>query len=329
MAETQADVNAPLDVEINIYIRQEGEDFVGGGHFPSYEDAHYLHRVLHINCPTFIGIDAKDFPDAENYDSADLEGEDFRDYFGIDDSSAGSIPSMKIPVLAEGLNWTLYSGPDPDPDTNPQLVANAKDSFISLPYLGFGFHYIFYKGQINTEDLGDADGDDNVDPGYYEGHGSYDEDGYYHVGSEDEDYDIYNIPHRASFGLVGTPDNKNQFHETEPVLWVRVDDSYAKAHPKEVRKQGYFYYKQDDISVNPQVFGDNPLQTIYSVDDAEYKFDMDDLKEFKDAIDDFVNENYGGYDVPLNIPLVFKWPRYEHKGDNYALNVFVHPKGVL
>lgn len=358
MAEAQLEESNPVELQLNFDIRLAGQDFVGGGHFPSYETAHYIHRSYHISIPSLSGIDKKDFTGGKP--EIDTDDNFNTDYYGtpIYDFEHTDLSSMKIPVLAEGLNWSVK-----DSNSDSPLVANAKDSFISVPALKAVIDYdtTKYKFDVTGVDLQRVPPlidpisydppTEIVDYSHSEQAAKENEEnmeawkkgelmqykppeeiytGYIYNYNSSYDYPS-NSPalSTASITFIGNQDNKNQFHQAEAVFWVRVDDSYAKAHPKEVRKQGYFYYKNDNIGINPLDWYYDPLAPIYSVDDAEYKFNMDDLKDFKNEIGNYVNETYGGFDVPLNIPIIYKWPEYEHVGNNFALNVFVRPKGVL
>lgn len=346
MAETQAEESNPVELQLNFDIRLAGQDFVGGGHFPSYETAHYIHRSYHISIPSLSGIDKKDFTGGKPEIDTD---DNFNTYYG---TSIYDLSSMKIPVLAEGLNWSVK-----DSNSDSPLVANSKDNFITVPALKavIGYDTTEYKFDVTGVDLQRVP--PLIDPiSYYPPTEIVDYSHPDQAAKENEEnmeawkkgelmrykppeelYTGYNFigsiedssRSTASITFIGNQDNKNQFHQAEVVFWVRVDDSYAKAHPKEVRKQGYFYYKNDHIGINPLDWYYDPLAPIYSVDDAEYKFNMDDLKDFKNEIGNYVTETYGGFDVPLNIPIIYKWPEYEHTGNNFALNVFVRPKGVL
>lgn len=338
-----AEESTPVELQLNFDIRLAGQDFVGGGHFPSYEKTNYLHRSYHISIPSLSGIDKKDFTGGKPKIDTD-------DTFGslVFNFEHNELSSLKIPVLAKGLNWSVK-----DSNSGSPPVATVKDSFITVPALTAKIDYDTTNYEFNVTGVGLLRVNPLINPiSYYPPTEIVDPSHPEEAAKENEENweawkkgeltvyepseEIYpgylyseSSTSTASISFIGSQDNKNQFHQAEAVFWVRVDDTYAKAHPKEVRKQGYFYYKNANLGINPQDWRYDPLAPIYSVDDVEYKFNMTDLKDFKTEIEKYVTETFGGFDVPLNIPLIYKWPDYEHVGNNFALNVFVRPKGVL
>ncbi len=358
MTATKVEKDSLTEMQIDLYIQQQGQYFAGSAHLPNYAPQYFHHRSFHISISTLNGIAKKDFTVGKLNEKIYT-----KDTFPLHTDYIPSIskfehndrPSLKIPVT-KGLNWSVK-----DCNSGAPLVAKPGDRFITLPSLIAKIYYdvndlkqkykfvVTYVGLLRVHPLIDPISyippTEIVDPSNPEQAAKENEEnmeawkkgeltryrpaeeifpGYIDVNPvKDASTSI------AKIGFIGNQDNKNQFHHVQPVLWVRVDESYAKAHPKEVRKQGYFYYKNSGIYFNMQSFY-NPLGSIYSSDDAEYRFNIEDLKDFKEAINEFVYENYGGYDVPLNIPISYKWAsRQEHVGNKYALNIFVHPKGVL
>lgn len=193
-------------------------------------------------------------------------------------------------------------------------VAGVNDQFINLPPIVASFAYDFTGDKISVKISNIKFGDSTDSP----------LSGDQHVITVSEEN-----PNHAALGFMGLYDDKFNGHTTWPVFWVRVDKAYADAHPKEVRKHGYFYYRKEDIGDLFNWDNDHILQEITCDDDLEYSISIDDLQPFKYRINQFVHDNYGGFDVPLSMPTLLKWSRYEHAGNAIALNVFVHPKGVL
>lgn len=362
---SQVDENKPTELQLKFNYRQaEGQEYVGGGHFPLFEKDYpnvyqpqYISRSFYINVPSFDGMAVKDFGGAKVHDYHSLGNYSLSGEFGIKDDDLLNLQNIDIPVFTKGLNWFVD-----DSDSNSPAVSTTKDSFINIPSLDVDVNHRFTSDKINdtitvtranpiSYEVPALPPDEIYDPShpeqaaiinkeseeYYKEHPYdtiYEPVGMIFPGYLISNYDDKGNPLKKvtiSFSGKGRPDSENEFHKPIPVVWLRVDDSYAKAHPKEVRKQGCYYYKNNgELEANPLDWYYDPLAPIYSVNDAEYKYDIDDLKDFKNAIDQLVNEQYGGYDVPLNIPLIYKWStQQEHVGNNYALNIFVHPKGVL
>lgn len=336
---SQVDETNSTELQLKFNYRQaEGQKFIGSAHFPLSEEDYpevyqpqFIRRSFYITIPSVDGMAVKDFGGAKVHDFHNLGNYDqssgYYDYdyyetllgqFGINDDDSFNLQSIDIPVFTKGLSWYVD-----DSDSNSPAVSTTKDSFITIPSLNADIHYNFISDKINaTIKVTRAnpityEPVDRIFPGYLIN--NYDKEG--------------NPLKKVTISFSGEdrPDSENEFHQIIPVVWLRVDDSYAKAHNKEVRKLGCYYYKNDgQLKANPLDWDYDPLASIYSVNDAEYRFDIDDFKDFKNAIDQLVNERYGGYDVPLNVPLNYKWSTYQdHVGSNYALNIFVHPKGVL
>lgn len=339
--------------------------------YPEVYQPQFIRRSFYITIPSVDGMAVKDFGGAKVHDFHNLGNYDqssgYYDYdyyetllgqFGINDDDSFNLQSIDIPVFTKGLSWYVD-----DSDSNSPAVSTTKDSFITIPSLNADIHYNFISDKINatikvtranpiTYEVPALPPQEIVDPSnpdqaariseeaedYYNDHPYdtvYEPVDRIFPGYLISNYDKEGNPLKKvtiSFSGEDRPDSENEFHQIIPVVWLRVDDSYAKAHNKEVRKLGCYYYKNDgQLEANPLDWDYDPLASIYSVNDAEYRFDIDDFKDFKNAIDQLVNERYGGYDVPLNVPLNYKWStqHLEHVGNNYALNIFVHSKGVL
>lgn len=276
--------------------------------------------------------------DSDNYKINDPTdpGEALRYYFNNDGfSGSQTLPPMQIPVLNQGLDWFTIEGKDDgsgyvDPDLEDvsgdsigNQVAGVKDSFINLPSITANFDYSFTGDWISVKIS-------NI---------GYNIDDKHSFFSDSKIYISEYQPNCASISFVGMYDEKNEHHDFWPVFWVRVDDSYAKAHSKEVIKHGYYYYRRDHIGnmINLNRINDDDDDSgsdpiLYEpqwYDDLEYFNNIDYLQSFKDSTDNYVQDNYGGYDTPLSMPTILKWSRSDHTGTDYALNIFVHPKGVL
>lgn len=303
------------ELQIRFYFRQEGQDF--NGRPKDYDDfgvdrspMHnmvYPKRIYYIHFPTLAT--PLDFDDDGFYEKQTL-------------------PATKIPVLTNGLKWYAlqgYGDPDSkitgdnvaqDDKTNIAVdvwgntiepVAGPDDQFIYLPSIDVSFKYYFNKDKISVKIS-------NME---------------FRVSGTNIITISKENPNCASLGFMGRYDDKFNGHRTWPVFWVRVDKAYADAHPKEVRKRGYFYYRKEDIGDWFNWDDNHILQQISCDDDLEYSISINDLQPFKDRINQFVHDNYGGFDVPLSMPTLLKFSRYEHAGNSIALNIFVHPKGVL
>ena len=301
------------ELQIRFYFRQEGQEFDGKFEDDKVSPMHnlvYPKRIYYIHLPTLLTN--LDFGDDGIYERQTLT-------------------ELKIPVLTKGLKWYALRGfGDPDnmkhADSSDDiaeddktyfatdvwgdtaLVADVDDQFIYLPPIDVSFAYYFTGDKISVK-------------------------------ISDVNFTIAKVrkiitvskehPNRASLGFMGLYDNKFNGHRTWPVFWVRVDKAYAEAHPEKVRKRGYFYYRKEDIGDSFNWDDNHILQQISCHDDLEYSISIKDLQYFKDRITQFVNENYGGFDVPLSMPTLLKWSRYEHTGNSIALNIYVHQKGVL
>lgn len=291
---------------------------------PPMHNITYPDRIFYIHFPT---LGYRTTRDVEDFDSKDFSvyediGPTYPSYGFNDDGfyETQTLPAITIPVLSKGLKWFTNEEGYGDPqfgDHNDlgNLVADVNDSYIDIPSITAQFTYDFTGDEVSVIISSIKFNDVNeASPFFYSrifldtGHLNTDED----------------KRNRASIGFIGMHDNKGQSHGTLPTFWVRVNNSYAKAHPKEeVRKHGYFYYRNEGHGG-----WDNGV-LIGTDEDFEYALYENDLKAFKESLDEYVNENYGGYDVPLPMPTLLKWSRYEHTGNDMALNIFVHPKGVL
>lgn len=338
------------ELQIRFYFRQEGQDFDGKPKDEQFKmspmhNKVYPKHLYYVHFPT-LAQKAYVGESVDNLANGDFSNSDFELYGSVDTPNPvyfdfgdngfyvkQTLPSVKIPVLTKGLKWVALEGyGDPDSmaeDDNPggvvkddesqvaTEVAGVNDQFITLPPIVASFAYDFTGDKISVKISNIEFGDSTDSP----------LSGNQHVITISEEK-----PNCAALGFMGLYDDKFNRHTTWPVFWVRVDKAYADAHPKEVRKRGYFYYRKEDIGDWFNWDDGNILQQISCDDDLEYSISIDDLQPFKDRINQFVHDTYGGFDVPLSMPTLLKWSRYEHagkSGNSIALNVFVHPKGVL
>lgn len=338
------------ELQIRFYFRQEGQDFDGKPKDEQFKmtpmhNKVYPKHLYYVHFPT-LAQKAYVGESVDNLANGDFSNSDFELYGDVDTPNPvyfdfgdngfyvkQTLPSVKIPVLTKGLKWVALEGyGDPDSmaeDDNPEgvvkddesqvatEVAGVNDQFITLPPIVASFAYDFTGGKISVKISNIEFGDSTDSP----------LSGNQHVITISEEK-----PNCAALGFMGLYDDKFNKHTTWPVFWVRVDKAYADAHPKEVRKRGYFYYRKEDIGDWFNWDDGHILQQISCDDDLEYSISINDLQPFRDRINQFVHDNYGGFDVPLSMPTLLKWSRYEHagkSGNSIALNVFVHPKGVL
>lgn len=338
------------ELQIRFYFRQEGQDFDGKPKDEQFKMSpmHNMVYPKHLYYVHFPSLAQKAYvgESVNNLANGDFSNSDFELYGDVDTPNPvyydfgddgfyekQILPATKIPVLTKGLKWVALAGyGDPDSmtkDDDPEgvkkddtsyvatEVAGVNDLFINLPPIVASFAYDFTGDKISVKISNIEFGDSTDSP----------LSGNQHVITISEEK-----PNCAALGFMGLYDDKFNEHTTWPVFWVRVDKAYADAHPKEVRKRGYFYYRKEDIGDWFNWDDDHILQQISCDDDLEYSISIDDLQPFKDRINQFVHDTYGGFDVPLSMPTLLKWSRYEHagkSGNSIALNVFVHPKGVL
>lgn len=338
------------ELQIRFYFRQEGQDFDGKPKDEQFKmspmhNKVYPKHLYYVHFPT-LAQKAYVGESVDNLANGDFSNSDFELYGDVDTPNPvyfdfgdngfyvkQTLPSVKIPVLTKGLKWVALEGyGDPDSmaeDDNPEgvvkddesqvatEVAGVNDQFITLPPIVASFAYDFTGDKISVKISNIEFGDSTDSP----------LSGNQHVITISEEK-----PNCAALGFMGLYDDKFNKHTTWPVFWVRVDKAYADAHPGEVRKRGYFYYRKENIGDWFNWDDGHILQQISCDDDLEYSISINDLQPFRDRINQFVHDNYGGFDVPLSMPTLLKWSRYEHagkSGNSIALNVFVHPKGVL
>lgn len=134
----------------------------------------------------------------------------------------------------------------------------------------------------------------------------------------------------ASLSLVGIYDQNDETiksHDAQVVILERCSEKEA-----DEKKGAYFYKVVDGLYADWDDMGDITEVTYYNY--FRYTFDISDLKAFKDVLDQTVEENFGGYDIPLSMPTFLDW-YFDQKDavgeekENKALKVYVRPKEVL
>lgn len=154
------------------------------------------------------------------------------------------------------------------------------------------------------------------------------------VDSEDDTWQQPNVigtnKNLASLSLVGIYDQNDETikeHEAQVVVLERCSEKEATE-----KKGAYFYKVVNGLYSNWDDMGD--IDEVSYFDYFRYTLDIADLKAFKDVIDQTVEKNFGGYDVPLSMPTFLEW-YFDQKaavGDdkqNKALKIYVRPKEVL
>lgn len=226
-----------------------------------------------------------------------------------------TVKALQLKNPNRKLDWHLtgsFQSADYVPDDQENqisdvgLIAKRNSESINIPELHFKISY--QNGEATIEEVT--------------------------VDSEEDAWQQANVigtyKNLASLSLVGIYDQNDETikeHKAQVVILERCSEKEATE-----KKGAYFYKVVNGLYADWDDMGD--IDVVSYFDHFRYTLDISDLKAFKDVIDGTVQENFGGYDVPLSMPTFLDW-YYDQKdgvGDdkqNKALKIYVRPKEVL
>lgn len=233
-------------------------------------------------------------------------------------------PELKLPNPDKDVYWHVFTmGTNDDDEEEEQsqaILTNPSDDFIVIPSLKITLSY----SSSNSDESGHAWAGAKIE--------NIEILGTSNLSDAWQPFDIYyNV---INLNLKGLIDKDNQSvqpsHTAWPRLWLRTSQEKAKASKNSCKKGCFWYIDVTDQYINNYFNFDDggTLSRATFHDKFRYALPYDGVEKFSETMNQFVEENFGGFDVPLELNNFLDW-QYGDEGKQKRLDIYVHSKEDL